>query len=67
MIIFISPLGSNEFENVAPQEFQLAQDLIEIDLTPWQDSTNTSSPLISVSPNPTTGVVNCKANGNIEN
>jgi hypothetical protein len=64
---FLSPIGSNEFENVVPQEFQLAQDLIEMDATPWQDSTNTSLPFISVSPNPTTGVLYCKTNGNVEN
>ncbi len=64
---FLSPLGSNEFENVVPQEFHLAQDLIEIDATPWYDSTNTSPTFISISPNPTTSVVNCLITGNVEN
>jgi len=60
---FLSPIVSNEFEAALPQEFQLAEDLDPIEPTPWADSLNTSTFEISISPNPTNGLVNCVING----
>lgn len=62
---FLSPLAPNDFENLQSQEFQLAEDLDPIDPTPWLDSLNDPKAVISVSPNPTKGLVNCQVNGEL--
>ncbi len=62
---FLSPIESNEFETALPQEFHLAEELDPIETTIWKDSLEdyNSTLLISISPNPTTGIVNCQVNG----
>ncbi len=64
---FLTPMPPNDFETSLPQEFQLAEDLNPIELTPWEDSTNQSRILVSISPNPTTEVVNCTFSGDYSN
>lgn len=60
---FLAPIISNEFETALPNEFQLAGDLNPIEPTPWVDSLISSRAIISIFPNPTFGVVNCRVNG----
>ncbi len=60
---FLSPVTSNEFEAALPQEFQLGEDLDPIEPTPWVDLSSSLDLFISISPNPTLGVVNCQVNG----
>ena len=63
---FLAPIPPNEFQTALPQEFQLAEDLNPIEPTPWVDSVNNSNTVISISPNPTTGLVNCQVNSDYQ-
>lgn len=60
---FLAPITSSEFESKDFQKYDIALKLNPIEPTPWLDSLNSSKSVISISPNPTTGLVNCQVKG----
>jgi|GEM_PF-709125 len=60
---FLAPIISSEFESKDFQKYDLAKNLDPIEPTPWADSLSSTGIFISISPNPTNGLVNCVING----
>jgi hypothetical protein len=64
---FKSPEVQDEFQTSLPIKFQIADSLEEIEPTIWLEHQDNLTPVISVSPNPTNGLINCTVKGNYSN
>lgn len=60
---FLAPITSSDFESKDFQKYDLATNLDPIEPTPWADSLSSTGISVSISPNPTNGIVNCVIDG----